>query len=925
MADPHVAEHRRFCGVVRRAGRAQPGRRPGRTEGFCRAAAARRSRSWPSCVAGRRWSPGSTRSAGCLAHGGLGWIYLARDRKVADRWVVLKGLLDRGDEHAMAAAARRATVPGRGRAPEHRQDPQLRRARRRRLHRHGVRQRHQPAGACSRPAGPPTADGPTRSRSARPSPTASRSSRRSGTSTTSAWLFCDFKPDNVIQTPSAVEADRPRRRLPHGRPHQPGLRHGRLPGARDRPRPARRWRRTCSRSAARWPCCAPTSAATRAPTGTPLPARSDVAAVRPVRLALPLPAAGDRRRPRRRGSRPPRRWRPSSSACCARSSPARPGRRPPASSTRVHRRPVADRPTPRRLARPARRRSSTPTIRWPPSSWRSDRPGPTPSPSSARPSAGSTRRDRPVAGPCADRARPPRRGRRRARRASPRPTRGTGGSAWYRGRRRAGRRRAGDRRRPSCERVTRHAARRAGAEAGAGHGGRAGRRSADGGALVRDRVAAPTPASRRRRSAWPGAAPALGDRAGCRRRLRPGPRHVQRPRRRQGGRGLPCSTATAPPMRRRPSRRRRSSSSCRSTREQRDRLVGPDPRGGAARCCDAAATLADPTTAGRSGTGSPTADVRLALEATYRALGPPGRPPTPSASRSSTAPTASGRGRGVNVRARSCAARRAASRRWPTTSSASRAGPSSTAAAVPSATTSRSTSAASPPSRTAGCVHDRNEDAFLDRRRRGAGSSPSCATASRRRRRPTSRPGSRPMPPATGWRLADGRHRDPRRRPMRRRRSVDALGVADAAVREVPWMATAGRDAPSCTVVAGRLGRRRRSPWVGPATAGPTGSATHDGAPPDVATTRGPRSRSTRAGCPSPRPRPTPGPTRSPAGWAPTRPTVPPAVATFRPDGRGRLVVCTDGLWNHLLDRPPSWPLRRPSWTAGGRSTSPAR
>jgi serine/threonine-protein kinase PknG len=41
---------------------------------------------------------------GCLAHGGLGWIYLAKDRNVADRWVVLKGLLDSGDEDAMAAA-----------------------------------------------------------------------------------------------------------------------------------------------------------------------------------------------------------------------------------------------------------------------------------------------------------------------------------------------------------------------------------------------------------------------------------------------------------------------------------------------------------------------------------------------------------------------------------------------------------------------------------------------------------------------------------------------------------------------------------------------------------------------------------------------------------------------------------------------------
>ena len=42
--------------------------------------------------------------AGCLAHGGLGWIYLARDKNVSDRWVVLKGLLNSGDADALAAA-----------------------------------------------------------------------------------------------------------------------------------------------------------------------------------------------------------------------------------------------------------------------------------------------------------------------------------------------------------------------------------------------------------------------------------------------------------------------------------------------------------------------------------------------------------------------------------------------------------------------------------------------------------------------------------------------------------------------------------------------------------------------------------------------------------------------------------------------------
>src|SRR5690606_1603956 len=41
---------------------------------------------------------------GCLAHGGLGWIYLAADRNLDGRWVVLKGLLDTMDADALAAA-----------------------------------------------------------------------------------------------------------------------------------------------------------------------------------------------------------------------------------------------------------------------------------------------------------------------------------------------------------------------------------------------------------------------------------------------------------------------------------------------------------------------------------------------------------------------------------------------------------------------------------------------------------------------------------------------------------------------------------------------------------------------------------------------------------------------------------------------------
>lgn len=42
--------------------------------------------------------------AGAIAHGGLGWIYLAIDRNVSDRPVVLKGLLNSSDSEAQAVA-----------------------------------------------------------------------------------------------------------------------------------------------------------------------------------------------------------------------------------------------------------------------------------------------------------------------------------------------------------------------------------------------------------------------------------------------------------------------------------------------------------------------------------------------------------------------------------------------------------------------------------------------------------------------------------------------------------------------------------------------------------------------------------------------------------------------------------------------------
>ena len=102
MEDPMVAETRRFCARCGSSvGRGRDGG-PGRTEGFCPRCGARFSFA-PKLRAGDVVAE-QYEVVGCLAHGGLGWIYLAKDRNVADRWVVLKGLLNAGDEEAMAAA-----------------------------------------------------------------------------------------------------------------------------------------------------------------------------------------------------------------------------------------------------------------------------------------------------------------------------------------------------------------------------------------------------------------------------------------------------------------------------------------------------------------------------------------------------------------------------------------------------------------------------------------------------------------------------------------------------------------------------------------------------------------------------------------------------------------------------------------------------
>ncbi|MGQ4597082.1 tetratricopeptide repeat protein [Nocardia sp. R6R-6] len=102
LADPVVSEGRRFCWRCGKpVGRATP-IRPSTTAGSCSTCAAPFDFR-PTLRAGDMVAQ-QYEIQGCIAHGGLGWIYLAIDHNVSDRWVVLKGLLHTGDAEAQAVA-----------------------------------------------------------------------------------------------------------------------------------------------------------------------------------------------------------------------------------------------------------------------------------------------------------------------------------------------------------------------------------------------------------------------------------------------------------------------------------------------------------------------------------------------------------------------------------------------------------------------------------------------------------------------------------------------------------------------------------------------------------------------------------------------------------------------------------------------------
>ena len=99
---PVEERHCSSCGALV----GQPrGDKPGRVKGFC--GECRTAFDFitnaPNLAEGELVA-GQYEILGPMAHGGLGWIYLGRDRAVSNRWVVLKGLLNEDDADAVAAA-----------------------------------------------------------------------------------------------------------------------------------------------------------------------------------------------------------------------------------------------------------------------------------------------------------------------------------------------------------------------------------------------------------------------------------------------------------------------------------------------------------------------------------------------------------------------------------------------------------------------------------------------------------------------------------------------------------------------------------------------------------------------------------------------------------------------------------------------------
>ena len=127
---------------------------------------------------------------------------------------------------------------------------------------------------------------------------------------------------------------------------------------------------------------------------------------------------------------------------------------------------------------------------------------------------------------------------------------------------------------------------------------------------------------------------------------------------------------------------------------------------------------------------------------------------------------------------------------------------------------------------------------------------------------------------------------------------IDALAAANAAVIDVPWLPQPGSEGPSCTIVAALWSGSSaalawtgdsRAYWVSDATARQL-TSDHSWAQEQIDAGKVAADEAQA----DPR-------AHAITRWlGPDAPAMPPPVVLFEPDTVGRLIVCSDGLWNHL-------------------------
>jgi serine/threonine-protein kinase PknG len=101
IPNAQVAEDKRYCSTCNKAVGRGHDTQPGRVKGFCPACGAQfdfAPRLIPGTILGSQYEV-----VGPVAHGGMGWIYLGRDRNLSGRFVVIKGLVNASDKDLQEA------------------------------------------------------------------------------------------------------------------------------------------------------------------------------------------------------------------------------------------------------------------------------------------------------------------------------------------------------------------------------------------------------------------------------------------------------------------------------------------------------------------------------------------------------------------------------------------------------------------------------------------------------------------------------------------------------------------------------------------------------------------------------------------------------------------------------------------------------